>query len=128
MKHMSSEQLIQSGYIDPILGLKGKVFGKFEELSLGATTVAQLASAGSKVEIPNSVHFDFKVYTTPKSPKNCKPDVIFLLRKSKKDKRLQRSRLLSLSRPKSLRVRMRWLILESRAFIPQPLSAPRLLL
>lgn len=81
---MAAEQLIQEGYIDPKLGLKGKLFGtRFEELGLGSTTVQALIRAGLVVTPPESIKFPFTLYEAPKKVINCKPDKLYITRDPK---------------------------------------------
>ncbi len=76
---MANEELIQRGYLTTGR-LKGKVYGDFEELNLGATTVAELVSSGVTALVPGRIDYPFKEYKQPRQPKAAKPDSVFLRR------------------------------------------------
>lgn len=76
---MANEELVQRKYL--VTGeLKGDRFGAFEELNIGATSVAELGAAGVAFTAPTNVDYPFKLYKTPKSGNAAKPDRVFLRR------------------------------------------------
>ena len=76
---MSSEELIKQGYLGPN-GLRGKRFGDFELLELGATTVGTLAQVGLDFTPASAVEFPTKKYRKPRRPSQCKPDAVYVHR------------------------------------------------
>ncbi|GGW02134.1 HsdM family class I SAM-dependent methyltransferase [Streptomyces narbonensis] len=73
------EELAQKGYLTPE-GVRGKRFGDFEVLELGATTVARLAKAGLEFTPASSVSFPCERYKAPKRVSLCKPDNVYVHR------------------------------------------------
>ena len=76
---MSMEELAQQGYVTPE-GIKGKRFGDFEVLELGATSVGTLAKAGLDFTPASTVSFPCKRYKAPRRASLCKPDNVYLHR------------------------------------------------
>ncbi|MCF3123158.1 N-6 DNA methylase [Streptomyces arenae] len=76
---MSMEELAQQGYLTPD-GVRGKRFGDFEVLELGATTVARLAKAGLDFTPASAVTFPCERYKVPKRAGLVKPDNVYLHR------------------------------------------------
>ncbi|MGW2468059.1 HsdM family class I SAM-dependent methyltransferase [Streptomyces bauhiniae] len=73
------EELAQKGYLTPE-GVRGKRFGDFEVLELGATTVARLSKAGLDFTPASSVSFPCERYKAPKRASLCKPDNVYVHR------------------------------------------------
>lgn len=80
---MANEELTQRKYLDSG-ALKGDPFGDFEELNIGATSVAELVRAGVHATPPASISYPFKHYKAPKKPASVKPDRVFLQRQGNK--------------------------------------------
>lgn len=78
-RHVANEELVQRKYLTSGR-LKGDVFGDFEELNIGATTVAELVNVGVTATVPATIDFPFKAYKAPKKPSAAKPDRVFLHR------------------------------------------------
>jgi type I restriction enzyme M protein len=76
---VANEELVQRGYLSTGR-LRGAQFGKFEELNIGATTIAELVAAGVAVTVPSTIDFPFKGYKAPKKTTAAKPDRVFLHR------------------------------------------------
>ena len=76
---MANEELVQRKYL-ATGELKGDKFGAFEELNIGATSVAELGASGVSFTAPTSVEYPFKLYKAPKSANAAKPDRVFLRR------------------------------------------------
>lgn len=76
---LSVEELAQKGYLTSD-GIKGKRFGDFEVLELGATTVARLSKAGLDFTPASTVSFPCQRYKAPKRAYQCKPDNIYVHR------------------------------------------------
>lgn len=76
---MPGEELIQRGYLKEGK-LKGEIFGNYELLELGSTTIKELERHGLLSNIPSSVDFPFTKYNPPKNIKNTKPDSVFFSR------------------------------------------------
>jgi type I restriction enzyme M protein len=76
---MPNEELVQRGYLSTG-NLRGIPFGEFEELNIGATSIAELVAAGVSITVPASVDFQFRAYKAPKKPTSAKPDRVFLRR------------------------------------------------
>lgn len=77
---MANEELIQRGYLASGK-LRGQVFGPFEELNIGATSLGELRSAGLDFMPTITVSFPFQVYKAPKQPRSAKPDRVVLDRR-----------------------------------------------
>ncbi|MFH8466003.1 class I SAM-dependent DNA methyltransferase [Streptomyces sp. NPDC017991] len=73
------EELAQKGYLKSD-GVRGKRFGDFEVLELGATTVAKLATAGLDFTPASAVAFPCKRYKAPKKASQGKPDNVYVHR------------------------------------------------
>lgn len=76
---MANEELVQRGYL-ATGKLKGSPFGDFEELNIGASSVAELVAVGVGATVPEAVTYRFKAYKPPKKPGASKPDRVFLRR------------------------------------------------
>lgn len=72
---MANEELSQRNYLTNE-GLKGDAFGEFERFNLGATSLAELISAGLDASVATSVPFPFALYSPPNSPSSAKPDMV----------------------------------------------------
>lgn len=75
---MANEELVQRGYLKTGK-LKGEGYGDFEEVNIGATSVAELVSVGVAATVPESIDFPF-TRKGPKKPGAAKPDRVFLRR------------------------------------------------
>ncbi|RRA50507.1 N-6 DNA methylase [Acidipila sp. EB88] len=76
---MSNEELNQRNYF--VNGkLRGEMFGDFEAMNIGGTSVRELKAVGIDLLIPESVSFPWTLYAAPKKPGNAKPDRVFLRR------------------------------------------------
>jgi hypothetical protein len=77
---MANEELTQRNYL--VGGqLRGTAFGLFEELNIGATTVAELKTSGLDFAIAASATYPFKEYKAPKTIGACKPDRVLIDRR-----------------------------------------------
>lgn len=77
---MANEELTQRNYLASG-HLRGDAFGLFEELNIGATSVAELKSSGLDFAIAPSVTFPFTEYKRPKTLGACKPDRVLVDRR-----------------------------------------------
>lgn len=77
---MANEELVQRKYL-ATGALRGDPFGFFEELNLGATSVAELKTAGLDFAVAPSVIYAFAEYKRPKGLASCKPDRVLLDRR-----------------------------------------------
>ncbi|RTN60424.1 N-6 DNA methylase [Enterobacter ludwigii] len=75
-EELHQRNLIQDGEV------KGTVFGKYEDINIGATNIKTLLIAGLKSSVSEDIAFPFMAYKTPKNPLLAKPDRIFVLRKA----------------------------------------------
>ncbi len=100
---MASEQLIQAGYLQAGIGLKGDPFGKFEEFILGATKVNALIKAGVVCTPPSSINFPFKKYKPTKTPGAAQPDQIYILRNKINQSDLRPVAIAEYKRPSKLK-------------------------
>ena len=74
---MPGEELIQRNYL--VDGkLKGEVFGKYEILELGSTTVNEFINIGLLESVPTKVEYPFTKYKAPKRTKNTRPDALYI--------------------------------------------------
>lgn len=80
---MANEELHQRKYLEKGR-LRGDKFGQFEELNIGATSIAELKAVGLDVLVPASIPFPFTQYKPLKKPASAKPDRVFLQRESGK--------------------------------------------
>lgn len=76
---MPNEELVQRGYV-ATGKLKGTPFGDFEELNIGATSIAELVSVGVAATVPETLDYPFTNKKLPKKPSAAKPDRVFLRR------------------------------------------------
>ncbi|MFB9882072.1 N-6 DNA methylase [Planobispora siamensis] len=76
---MSTEELAQKGYLTTE-GIKGKRFGDFELLELGATTLSTLAKEGLDFTPASTISFPCTQYKPPARANLCKPDSVYLHR------------------------------------------------
>lgn len=76
---MSKEELAQQGYLTS-QGVRGKRFGDFELLELGATTVATLAKVGLDFTPASRVTFPCTRYKAPRRVDQCRPDSVYVHR------------------------------------------------
>ena len=77
---MANEELTQRNYLASGQ-LRGDAFGLFEELNIGATSVAELKSSGLDFAIAPAVTFPFTEYKRPKTFSACKPDRVLVDRR-----------------------------------------------
>lgn len=77
---MANEELTQRSYL-ATGKLRGDTYGPFEEFNIGATSIAELRSAGLDFTPPTSVNFPFRLYKAPKSLPNGKPDRVMVDRR-----------------------------------------------
>lgn len=77
---MANEELTQRGYLRDG-EIKGDAFGLFEQLNIGATSIAELQSSGLDFTPSSSVSFPFKHYKPPKTHAGCKPDRVLVDRR-----------------------------------------------
>lgn len=76
---MANEELSQRGYF--IDGrLRGTPYGSFEELNLGATSLAHLLAAGLPVDLPAAHGYAPIKYKATIKPASLKPDALYLSR------------------------------------------------
>src|SRR5262245_31921743 len=77
---MANEELTQRGYLATGT-LRGDPFGLLEELNIGATSIAELKSAGLDFILGTSVSFPFTEYNAPKKALLGKPDRVIIDRR-----------------------------------------------
>lgn len=80
LRQMANEELIQRGYLASGT-LRGAAFGVFEDLDLGATSMAELRSAGGDFTPATAVAYPFRAFKVPKAPRYGKPDRVLLDRR-----------------------------------------------
>ncbi|WP_165971248.1 HsdM family class I SAM-dependent methyltransferase [Luteimonas terrae] len=109
---MANEELVQRGYLTSGT-LRGTKFGEFEELNIGATSIADLRTAGLDCTPATTVPFPFKSYKVPKQLRQAKPDRVFADRRQgtlvpvavaehKRDKKYKTDKELSVAAEQSL--------------------------
>ena len=77
---MANEELTQRGYLASG-AIRGGHFGVFEELNIGATSIAELKSVGLDFEPATSVSYPFSEYKAPKKTVLGKPDRVIIDRR-----------------------------------------------
>lgn len=76
---MANEELNQREYLANGY-LKGKAFGRFEEINIGATRLDALVKSGVSATLPQDHAFQPSEYKAPKKPESLKPDTVILER------------------------------------------------